>query len=106
MSQITIHNDTAYFAGQVARNASGEHVKVQTKAILDKIDLMLAEINCDKTKILSATIWLSEIADFEAMNSIWDAWVSKDSPPARACVESKLGTPGFNVEISLIAALD
>lgn len=104
MSQIVIHNGTAYFAGQVALKTPGQSAKIQTIAILDQIDALLSQIDCDKTDILSATIWLSDMADFAAMNSVWDAWVPENNAPTRACVESRLATPDFNVEIVIIVA--
>ena len=105
MSQIVVHNDTVYLAGQVAQDAPGKSVADQTKNILDRIDGLLAEAGTDKTKILSATIWINTMADFAEMNSIWDAWVAEGCAPARACVESpQLARPDFTVEIGVIAA--
>jgi enamine deaminase RidA (YjgF/YER057c/UK114 family) len=106
MSQVVIHGDTVYTAGQVAFGAPGATITDQTKDILERIDSYLAEAGTDKTKLLSATIWLSDINDFGEMNAVWDAWVSDGNQPARACVESKLAAPQFNVEISVIAALN
>ncbi len=106
MSQVVIHGDTVYTAGQVAVGAPGATITDQTKDILERIDSYLAEAGTDKTKLLSATIWLSDINDFGEMNAVWDAWVSDGNQPARACVESKLAAPQFNVEISVIAALN
>ncbi len=106
MSQAVIHNNTVYLAGQVALGAPGDSVTNQTKNILDRIDQYLAEAGTDKSKLLSATIWLSDINDFNEMNAVWDAWVSSGNQPARACVESKLAAPQFNVEIGVIAALN
>ena len=104
MSQIVIHGDTVYLAGQVALSAPGEPAAAQTKAILDQIDGLLAEAGSDKSKVLSATIWLSDIADFEEMNGVWDEWAKGGNAPVRACVESKLAAPQFTVEIGIIAA--
>ncbi len=106
MSQIVIHNNTVYLAGQVAFNAPGENVTEQTKDTLARIDDLLAKAGTNKSNILSATIWLSDINDFSEMNAVWDAWVSSGDQPARACVESKLAAPQFNVEIAVIAALN
>lgn len=106
MSQIVIHGNTVYLAGQVAFDAPGESVAAQTKDTLARIDKLLAQAGTDKSKLLSATIWLSDIGTFDEMNAIWDAWVSPGNQPARACVESKLAAPQFNVEIGIIAALD
>lgn len=102
MSQAVIHGDTVYLAGQVAK---GDGVAAQTTAILEQIDGLLARAGSDKTRILSATIWLTTMADFADMNAVWDAWVPDGSTPARACVESpRLATPDFIVEIGIVAA--
>ncbi|MEP0940172.1 MAG: RidA family protein [Rhizobiaceae bacterium] len=105
MSQAVVHGDSVYLAGQVAQSAPGGTVTEQTKAILAQIDALLAEVGSDKSKALSATIWLSSMDDFAEMNAVWDAWVSAGNTPCRACVESpRLATPDFTVEIGLIAA--
>ncbi|MEM9442977.1 MAG: RidA family protein [Pseudomonadota bacterium] len=105
MSQAVVHGDTVYTAGQVAQNAPGASVTEQTKDILAAIDRLLAEAGTDKSKLLSANIWLANISDFDEMNAVWDAWVSPGNTPCRACVESKLASPKFTVEIGVIAAL-
>ncbi|MDX1515045.1 MAG: RidA family protein [Gammaproteobacteria bacterium] len=104
MSQVVKHGDTVYLAGQVALDAKGAPVAEQTKNILQRIDSLLDEAGTSKAKILSATIWLSDIGTFNEMNSVWDAWIDPDNPPARACVESTLAAPEFTVEIGVIAA--
>lgn len=103
MSQAVIHGDTVYLAGQVAGD-TGADVAGQTTQILAKIDALLAEAGSDKTRILSATIWLADHRSFEAMNQVWDAWVPAGAAPARACVESALAFPPYTVEIGVIAA--
>lgn len=105
MSGAVVHGNTVYLSGQVALDAGGESVTAQTKNILDRIDALLAKAGTDKTKLLSASIWLADIADFAEMNAVWDGWVAKDCAPARATVESKLAAPQFTVEIAVIAAL-
>ena len=102
MSQAVVHNGTVYVAGQVAKGAS---VKEQTTAILKQIDDLLKKAGTDKTKLLSANIWLTSVANFSEMNSVWDAWVSPGNTPARACVESKLVAPEYAVEIACICAI-
>ena len=102
MSQAVVHNNTVYTAGQVAE---GESVSAQTNDILTKIDALLTEAGTDKSNLISATIWLADIADFAEMNAVWDDWVSKDNTPARACVESKLARKELLVEIQVIAAI-
>lgn len=106
MSQAVVHGNTVYTAGQVAVDAPGESAAKQTENILARIDALLAEAGTDKSKLLSATIWLTDMGDFTEMNSIWDAWVAPGHTPGRACVESKLAAPQFTVEIGVIAALD
>lgn len=104
MSQAVVHGDTVYLAGQVALNAPGASVREQTLDILASTDALLAEAGTDKSKLLSATIWLANIGDFAEMNEVWDAWVSPGNTPGRACVEAKLAAPQFTVEIAVIAA--
>lgn len=106
MSQAVVHGNTVYLAGQVAQNAPGGSVAEQTKDILDRIDDLLRQAGSDKSKLLSANIWLSDIGDFAAMNEAWDAWVAPGNTPCRACVEAKLASPKFNVEIMVTAARD
>ena len=104
MSQLVTHNDTVYLAGQVAKNAAGASVTEQTKDILATIDSLLAEAGTDKSKLLSVTIWLASIGDFDEMNSVWDAWVPQGHTPARAAGEAKLAAPQYRVEIIVTAA--
>ncbi len=104
MSQACIHGDTVYLAGQVALDAPGASVAEQTRAILGRIDALLAEAGSDKSRALSATIWLTDMDTFDEMNEVWDAWIDPANPPARACVEARLAAPQFTVEIALIAA--
>lgn len=105
MSQAVVHGHTVYLAGQVADDPSAD-VAGQTRQILAKIDALLAEAGTDKTRLLSASIWLSNIAGFAAMNEVWDAWVPAGHAPARATVESKLAAPPYLVEIGGVAAKD
>jgi enamine deaminase RidA (YjgF/YER057c/UK114 family) len=106
MSQAVVHGNIVSTAGQVALNAPGEGAGEQTRDILNSIDSLLEEAGTDKTRLLTATIWLADMADFAAMNEIWDAWVSTGNTPTRACVESKLAAPQFTVEIAVTAAID
>jgi enamine deaminase RidA (YjgF/YER057c/UK114 family) len=104
MSAAVIHGGTIYVAGQVADKTAGASVAEQTREILSIIDRILAEAGSDKTHLLSATIYLPDIATFAEMNSVWDAWVAKGHAPARATVEAKLAAPKYTVEIACIAA--
>jgi enamine deaminase RidA (YjgF/YER057c/UK114 family) len=104
MSQAVVHGDTVYLAGTVADKAAGKSVGEQAREILEIIDGVLAKAGTDKTKLLSATIWLTDIKTFAEMNAVWDAWVSPGHTPARATVEAKLAAPQFHIEIAVIAA--
>ncbi|MFE0756047.1 RidA family protein [Inquilinus sp. NPDC058860] len=104
MSQAVIHGDRVFLAGQVAETPTPD-VTEQTRQILATIDGLLAEAGTDKTKLLTANIWLADIADFAAMNAAWDKWVSPGNTPARATVESKLAAPEYRVEIQVTAAI-
>lgn len=104
MSQATIHGSTVYVAGQVAADPVPD-VKKQTAQILAQIDGLLKDAGSDKTKLLSANIWLADVRYFPDMNSVWDAWVAAGHTPARATVEAKLAGPQYLVEIAVIAAI-
>ena len=101
MSQAVIHGTTVYLAGQVAL---GETVTAQTTAVLAQIDDLLVRTGSEKAKLLSATIWLADMADFAEMNAVWDAWIDGKDAPTRATGEAKLATPDYKVEIIIIAA--
>jgi enamine deaminase RidA (YjgF/YER057c/UK114 family) len=103
MSQCVSYGETVYLAGQVADDPN-QDVTGQTRQILARIDGLLAEAGTDKSKLLSATIWITDMRTFEEMNKVWDAWVSPGNTPARATVEAKLARPNLLVEIAVIAA--
>ncbi|MBO9378639.1 RidA family protein [Sphingomonas histidinilytica] len=102
MSQAVIHGDTVYLAGQVG--APGASVTEQTKAVLASVESLLERTGSSKNHLLSATIWLADMADFAEMNAVWDAWIAGFPAPARATGEAKLATPEHKVEIIIIAA--
>ena len=102
MSQAVIHGQTIYLAGQVG--TPGTSVTAQTQEILEKIESLLEQAGSDKTQILSATIWMASMDNFDEMNAVWDAWVPEGHAPARATGESALATPEHLVEILIIAA--
>lgn len=104
MSQVVSHNGVVYTAGQVAHGAPGASVADQTRDILQTIDRLLSEAGTDKSKLLTANIWLTDISTFDEMNGVWDAWLAPGHAPARATVESKLAAPQFKVEIAVTAA--
>ncbi len=104
MSQIVVHGDTIYLAGIVAQANKGKSVTEQTREILATIDGYLAQVGSDKSKILSATIYITDMANFAEMNAVWDAWLAPGGAPARATVEAKLAAPDYKVEIMVTAA--
>lgn len=104
MSQAVVHGGFVFLAGQVALDAPGAPVAEQTRNILARIEALLARAGSGRQNILSATIWLSNMASFEEMNGVWDAWVPPGQAPARATVEARLAAPHFAVEIGIIAA--
>jgi enamine deaminase RidA (YjgF/YER057c/UK114 family) len=104
LSEAVIHGNTVYLAGQVGE--PGETVAEQTRTALSCIEDLLARAGSDKTKILSATIWLADMANFAEMNAVWDCWVAPGHAPARATGEAKLALPEYKVEIIVIAARD
>lgn len=104
MSQAVVHGNTVYLAGIVANKTAGDSVTRQTQEILSIIDGHLAKAGTDKSKLLTATIYLTDMKTFADMNAAWDAWVSAGNTPARATVEVKLAAPQYNVEIMVTAA--
>lgn len=105
MSQAVVHGGKVYTAGVVADAAAGKGVTEQTADILAQIDALLVDAGSDKTKILKANIWLTDMGRFAEMNAAWDAWVPKGHTPARATVESRLAGPQYAVEIMVEAAV-
>jgi enamine deaminase RidA (YjgF/YER057c/UK114 family) len=104
MSEAVIMGDRIHCSGMIPEDTSGD-ITSQVKQTLAEIDSLLAKGGSDKTKILTATIWLADIADFAAMNAVWDAWVVPGRTPARATVEAKLSDPAMKVEIMVVAAI-
>jgi enamine deaminase RidA (YjgF/YER057c/UK114 family) len=104
MSQVVVHGDTIYLAGVVAKTAAGESVTKQTQEVLSIIDSHLAKAGSGKSKLLTATIYLTDMKNFPEMNAVWDAWVSAGNTPARATVEAGLAAPQYSVEIMVTAA--
>ena len=103
MSQAVVHNGVVYVAGQVA--APGEDAAIQTRAILASIDRLLTEADTDKSRLLTATIWLADMADFNAMNAVWEDWIDSANVPTRATGEVRLASAEYKVEIIVTAAL-
>ncbi|MEM7545714.1 MAG: RidA family protein [Pseudomonadota bacterium] len=102
MSKIVKHNGVAYLCGQVG---AGESVAEQTADCLSRIDALLTEAGSGREHILQAVIWLRDMADFDAMNAVWDAWVPEGHAPARACGEARLARDVLKVEIIVTAAV-
>ena len=103
MSQAVEHNGVIYLAGQVA-NDMGADVAEQTQQILAKIDALLETAGSDKSKLLWAQLWVTDMRNFAAMNEVWDAWIDPTNPPVRAGLCSDLAAPGYLVEIMVTAA--
>ncbi|WP_376771012.1 RidA family protein [Microvirga soli] len=104
-SDLVFLGDTAYFSGYVPETTLGGSVAEQTRDILGQIEQSLTEIGSDKSKLLQATIWLADIAFYDEMNTVWDAWVVPGQAPARVCVESRLADPAYKLEIHVTAAI-
>jgi enamine deaminase RidA (YjgF/YER057c/UK114 family) len=104
MSQAVVHNGIVYLAGQVADKPVPSAEK-QTKQILATIDKLLKQAGSNKSKILRANIWLSDIRFYAEMNKVWDAWAPRGNTPARATVEGRLAAPAYLVEIMVTAAI-
>jgi enamine deaminase RidA (YjgF/YER057c/UK114 family) len=106
LSELVINraSGTAYLAGQVAGDVKAD-ITGQTKQVLAQIDDLLSQAGTDKTKILSATIYLPDMGDFAAMNAVWESWVAAGETPARATVQGRLASPEFKVEIMIVAAV-
>jgi enamine deaminase RidA (YjgF/YER057c/UK114 family) len=103
MSRCVVRGDTVYLAGLTASDSS-QDIKGQTRQILDKIDAYLAQAGTSKSNLLAANLWIKDMALFAEMNSVWNAWVDPDNPPARACVKADLARPEILVEIMVTAA--
>ncbi len=101
--RVLSHNGTVYLAGMTADDTSGD-TAAQTRSVLDKIDRYLALAGSDKSQLLTAMIWLRDIADFDVMNGVWDAWIDAAAMPVRATVEARLAGDRYRVEIMVTAA--
>ena len=103
-SDAVIHGSTCYLAGHVAEASKGQDIGAQTRDVLAQIEETLRDCGSDKSKILSAMIYLPDMKDFAGMNAVWDQWVVPGHTPARATVEAKLASPDYRIEIVVIAA--
>ena len=104
MSEMAVHNGIVWLAGQVAADGT-QDVAGQTRQVLAAVDALLARAGTDKTKIVMCQIYLADIADFPAMNGVWDAWVAKGHTPPRATVQARLAKPEWKIEVVVTAAL-
>src|SRR5580704_2327317 len=104
VSRIVVHGDTVYLAGLTANKTVGQSLAEQTQEILALIEGLPAKAGTDKSKLLTATIWLSDIRTVDEMNKVWDAWVPPGCAPARACIEALLQGPEKKIEIQVTAA--
>jgi enamine deaminase RidA (YjgF/YER057c/UK114 family) len=105
MSQAVVHGNTVYVAGQVAADYDGT-IEKQTAEALAAVERLLAQAGSSKSRLLSVQVVLNNIADFAAMNTVYDAWIDPANPPARACIEARLAHPALKVEVIAVAALD
>jgi enamine deaminase RidA (YjgF/YER057c/UK114 family) len=104
LSEMTVHNGTAYLAGQVPTDASAD-IAGQTRQVLAQIDALLERAGSDKSKILMAQIFIVDLADFPGMNAVWEQWLPQGHAPARATVQAKLARPEWKLEIVVTAAV-
>ena len=105
LSQAVVHGNTVYLAGQVAQTNAGKSVTEQTKEILARIDGLLAEAGTDKARLLTANIYIVDLATFADMNAVWEAWMPAGQAPARTTIQANLAAPGYAVEIGVVAAI-
>lgn len=103
-SRVVTHGGVAYFSGLTADDWDG-NIEAQTEQTLAKADALLSELKVDRSSLLSATIWLRNMADFGGMNSVWERWIDPENPPARATVESTMASPDVRIEIQFVAAI-
>ncbi|MET0310945.1 MAG: RidA family protein [Burkholderiaceae bacterium] len=103
LSETAVHNGTVYLAGQIADDGTKD-IRGQMQEVLGMVDRLLAEADSDKSRILMAQIYLADLADFDGMNAVWDAWVAPGHTPPRATVQAKLARPGWRVEVVVTAA--
>ncbi|TIC85201.1 RidA family protein [Crenobacter intestini] len=102
LAEAVVSNGLIFMAGQVPENTDAD-ARAQTEDVLAQIDALLAELGSGKDKLVDATIYLADLADYDAMNAAWDAWVVPGQTPARATVEARLANPAWKVEIKVVA---
>lgn len=105
LSGVVVHGNTVYTAGRVSKSKAGQSVREQAEDIFATLDKDLAAAGSDKTKLLQASIWLTDISKIKEFNQAWAEWLEGCEPPARAAVQAPLVSPGCDVEVMLVAAL-
>ena len=103
LSETAVHNGTVYLAGQIPDDAT-QDIRGQTRQVLGMVERLLAEAGSDKSRILMAQIFLTDITEIAGMNEVWDAWIPAGHTPPRATVQAKLGNPAWKIEIVVTAA--
>jgi enamine deaminase RidA (YjgF/YER057c/UK114 family) len=104
LSEMAVHNGVCYLAGQVAADAS-QDISGQMQQVLASIDALLARAGTDKSKLLMVQIFIKDLADFAALNAVWEAWLPSGNAPPRATVQANLAKPDWRVELVVTAAL-
>ena len=104
LSEMAVHNGVCYLAGQVAADGS-QDITGQTRQVLGAIDALLARAGTDKSRLLMVQIFIKDLADFPAMNAVWEAWLPAGQAPPRATVKADLAKPEWRVEMVVTAAL-
>jgi enamine deaminase RidA (YjgF/YER057c/UK114 family) len=105
MSKIVRHAGVAYLCGQTSSGTAIADTEGQTREVLARVDALLAEVGSDRSRLLAATVHLRDIADFAAMNAVWEAWLPAGAAPARTTVQALLASADLRVEITVVAAV-
>jgi len=101
-SDSVVHNGTVYLV-EVPSNSDGD-IAAQMSNLLSGVERLLEQAGSDKSRLLMVTIYLADMADYEAMNVLWDDWLPEGVAPTRACVQAKLANPALKVEMVIVAA--
>lgn len=104
ISQAVEHGNVVYLAGITPDPVEG-CIKAQTRQVLQRVDELLQEAGTDRSRLLSAQVWLADMRQFEDHNAVWNAWVDPGNPPVRACLTTQFWRPGMLVEVMVTAAL-
>lgn len=102
MSQLVVSGGFAFVAGQVS-SFPGASIEEQTADVFQKIVSLLGLVKAEKSAIVSANIWLTDVAYFDVFNRVWDNWLTPGHSPSRVCVQAQLMKPGLFVEVSVVA---